>query len=247
MKILVALAVGCWLAFPATPQTPAVSRSQAPVGAGAPQQPGILEPQPARSRFASYQYGIAVQVPTGLYYCSIPEDWVGADHGRTLYLTLPKQCDRTAGFVLGPVAEELPRIELYYGYNVAEAQYSDGLRPARTATELARQGCSRPRRFPDVRLLGRPAVGCEGQHGTAVEVSASATYDLEHRAGSSSPDAMVSISLTTTRARLASDRLTFNSFVRSVYQCATQWRSGDKTFWIGAAPGRPECPPNAFW
>ena len=91
----------------------------------------------ARAQFASYNYGIAVRLPAGLYYCRIPDDWSGADHGRVLYLTPPKACDSTAGYVLGPVAEELPRIELFYAYNVVAAQYLDGERPARTAVHSA--------------------------------------------------------------------------------------------------------------
>jgi hypothetical protein len=86
------------------------------------------------------------------------------------------------------------------------------------------------------------------QTGEWVEVSVSSPYNLEQRANAGAPDAMVSVRLTTTRGRLKSDRAAFGLFTAHVYLCAAQWRvSSGKTFWVGAWPGRPECPSDASW
>jgi hypothetical protein len=247
MRIRAAIGIAYMTGLLVLPPTTSASLSNRTVGSNGAQDSKELRPLRARSRFATYQYGIAVRVPAGLYYCPIPEDWVGADHGRSLYLIPPTRCDSTAGYVLGPVSEPLPRIDLYYSYNVAEAEYPDGERPARTAAELMRQDCARPRRLRDVTLLGQPALACEKRHDAEIDVVVSTPYDLEPRAEGDSPDAQLSVTLVTTPARIASDRATFNAFVRNVYQCAAQWDSGKKSFWVGAAPARPACPRNAFW
>jgi hypothetical protein len=247
MKIRAAIGIAYMTGLLVLPPTTAANLADRAVGSNGAQDSKQIRPLRARWRFASYQYGIAVRVPPGLYYCPIPEDWVGADHGRSLYLTPPTRCDSTAGYVLGPVGEQLPRIDLYYAYNVGEGDYPDGSRPPRTAAELAQRDCARPHRLRDVTLLGQPALACEERHDAAIDIVVSTTYDLEPRAERDSPDAQLSITLVTTPARLASDRATFNSFVRNVYQCKAQWGSGDKSFWIGAAPGRPACPRNGFW
>jgi len=191
-----------------------------------------------RPEFATPNYGLAVRVPRGLYYCRIPEAFDGPDHGRSFYLSPPTTCDDYA-----QVGEKVPRLELYYGYNVAEARFPDGWREARTAEELAREACRRPHRLPAATLLGQPAIGCETQKGKWIELTAMTPYDLDKKA-----DAEMSVRLTTTIDRFAVDRAVFNAFVSGVYQCAARWEdeTGEKVFWVGAAPGRPECP-DGFW
>ncbi|HKI01038.1 MAG TPA: hypothetical protein VKK31_03575 [Thermoanaerobaculia bacterium] len=209
-------------------------------------------PRAAPARFASYDYGLKARVPPGLSYCTIPTDWVGSDHGRAFYLRPPAACDTTAGYVLSAVAEQVPRIELYYGYNVAELDYGgeDGERVARTDSELAQQRCARPRRLAGGTLLGRPAVGCRTERGDWVEVEAFATYYLDRPAARvQDPDAKATVRLWTTRARLAQDWPVFVGFAAGVSQCVARWwdDSTGAAITVGAAPGRPDCPANAFW
>jgi hypothetical protein len=202
-------------------------------------QSSVVAPRPTPSRFTTFQYGITVSMPPGLYYCPIPGDWSGADHGRSFYLMPPTQCDVTAAYVLGPADDETPRLDLYYAYNVAGA---------RTPAELARLDCARPRPIAGVTLLGRPAIGCEVTRGDWVDVSASTPYDLEPRTKGYGPDARLTVQLTTRRTRLASDRSVFAAFAAGVHQCAAEWRDQDgKTMWVGVAPGRPECPASVTW
>ena len=203
--------------------------------------------------FASDEYGIAVRVPDGLYYCAIPSDWGGADHGRAFYLRAPAACDTKAGYVLSPVEEAVPALSVYYAYNVVEHDYGDGngAREAATDEEVVRQNCRRPERLEGVTLLDRPAVGCRTEDGGQVTVWAGALYEAEHAVGRDPLQAKLIVTLTTTRARLAADWPAFAAFAKGVAQCtpnweAAEWGSARKTRGVKGGPSWPACP-NAFW
>ncbi len=203
----------------------------------------------APAALATAEYGLTARVPRGSYYCAISSDWVGPDHGRVLYLRPPAACD-SAGYGVAASPEPLPLLSLSYAYNVAEGDFGDrsGERPGRTDAEIAGAYCVRPQALAGVTLLGRPAVGCRQLSSDTVEVTAIAGYFLNRSPADPGdvPDAQVTVTLRTTRARIATEWPIFVAFTGSVAQCAAEWRSdqpGDTTtFWVGAAPGRPECP-----
>lgn len=213
----------------------------------------VRVPRRTRPVFASDQYGIAVHVPAGLWYCAIPTDWTGSDHGRAFYLRPPAACDTEAGYVLAPVAEAVPTLDLYYGYNVVEHDYGDGRgeREAEGDAEVALQDCPRPEPLAGVMLLGRPAVGCRVVDGDRVTVSAAALYEAERSVGHAPLRAQLVVSLTTDRVRLAADWPAFAAFAAGVAQCTPNWEVAewDSARAAGAVRGGPRWPacPNAFW
>jgi hypothetical protein len=213
----------------------------------------IRVPRRTRPVFASDQYGLMVQVPDGLYYCAIPPDWVGSDHGRAFYIEPPAACDTTAGYVLSSVAEAIPTLELYYGYNVVEHDFDDGRgeREAEEDAEVARQHCEQPERLAGVTLLGRPAVGCRTEERGRVTVSAVALYEAEHAVGREPLNAQLVVSLTTDTARLVKDWAAFVAFAAGVAQCtpnweAAEWGAARATGDVRGGPRWPACPDD-FW
>lgn len=176
-------------------------------------------PKPAPAAYATPNYALTFQVPPGLTYCPMPADWVGSDHGTTLFLTPPKAC---GGVGLpsggrGFTPARTPRIEIYYGWRSED----DPARP-----------CRRPR--GTVRFFGGRATLCRVRRDGLAGVELHARYRL------SSSDAEAVFTLLTMRRRLARDLERFEALAQSARACVPE--GAEKGFGSGAP-----CPPGVRW
>jgi hypothetical protein len=55
-------------------------------------------PLPVPALYVTKNYGLMVRVPPRRTYCPLPADWVGSDHGTTVFLVPPADCAATAGY-----------------------------------------------------------------------------------------------------------------------------------------------------
>ena len=175
-------------------------------------------PKPAPAAYATPNYGLTFQVPPGLTYCPLPDNWVGSDHGTTLFLTPPKQC-RSAGYAASERAFEpvrTPRIEIYYGW-----WSEDG--PA--------HACRRPRGA--VRVFDHLQPLCRVRRDGLVGVELHATYPL-------SGEAEAMFTLLTTREALSHELAAFERLAESARTCTP--------IGAGKGFGRgPPCPKGVRW
>ncbi len=183
-------------------------------------------PRPAPRLFITGNHGVRFTVPGGLYYCPIPDGWVGSDHGTVLFFTPPRACDDRA---------DTPSISVYYGYNVPEYDHGDGQpRPPRTDEEARRDSCTGGEIAPPFRLLGHTVMGCESQAGTRIAISVTALYVLDTDAEDPpDPDHILTVSLSTRIDRQARDLRTFRSLLAGITICTPDWAH--------ARPGRRAC------
>jgi hypothetical protein len=189
------------------------------------------EPRPAPRLYVTGNHGVRVQVPDGLYYCPLPEGWVGSDHGTTLFLVAPGDCE----------AGGTPAISIFYAFNVVERDHGDGdERPPRTDAELRRDECpAGGGMVTGLRLLGHSVPGCSVRDGSRVTISANAVYSLER--GWRGPDRTLAVTLSTSTKRLSADLVTFRRLLAGISIC-TPNRTRSKT-------GRPGCHewPGSWW
>ena len=185
----------------------------------------------APRRYVTPNYGVRLALPAGLFYCPLPDGWVGTDHGPNLYLVRP-DCADPAG----------PHIGVDYEHNVAEHDFGDGdERPARTDAELRRFECT-GRAGPAVTLLGRRVVACVEAHANAVSVTAWAVYDLEPPEHPRDRGAQtLAVALSTTPRRLAADMIAFRRVAAGASACTPRWAK--------RTSGRPACRefPGSWW
>lgn len=182
--------------------------------------PALAGP-PARApgRYATYNYGLTFRVPAGTSYCPLPRDWVGSDHGTTIFLERPRNCAGGAGYPSisrGP--EEGARIWIYYAYWMGEDE-----RPPPPCRRVGR-----------LQFLGRDRPVCETGIAGFVrrEVRARYTADIAAEA---------SFTLVTRPSRLDRDMPAFAMLVRSARTCSAVWRTpGRRPFILGVGA---RCPP----
>src|SRR5687767_6170802 len=79
------------------------------------------EPQPAPRQYMTGMYGLTFAVPDGATYCPLPEDWIGSDHGTTIFLERPGACGGS-GYPSSSrdFASDPARISLFYAYWMGE-------------------------------------------------------------------------------------------------------------------------------
>lgn len=73
--------------------------------------------------YVTENYGFTFRAPEGSWHCPLTSDWVGSDHGTIIFLERPKSCGG-AGYPSSSRSFEpvsTPRILIYYGYDVLEA------------------------------------------------------------------------------------------------------------------------------
>ncbi len=187
--------------------------------------------QRAPQRYVTPNFGVRLALPGGLFYCPLPNGWVGTDHGPTLYLARP-DCTDPAG----------PHIAVDYEHNVAEHDFGDREeRPARTYAELRRFECA-GRAGRAVPLLGRRVAPCVEARPNAVSVTAWAVYDLEPPERWRDRGAQtLAVILATTPRRLAADMIMFRRVAAGASVCMPHWAK--------RTPGRPACRefPGSWW
>jgi hypothetical protein len=176
--------------------------------------------------FVTEQYGLTFRIPQGSYYCALPDDWVGADHGTVIFLKPPKQC-RGAGYPSSGRGfdGDPPRIEVFYAYDIGD-QENDQVRP-------------RCKSVGQAVFLGRTRQLCETSHRHKIAIAVFAKYR------SDSP-AQTTLTLETSPGRLQDDLRKFRGLLQSAKTCTATWRDdkGGKPFTTGS--GAP-CPDDARW
>lgn len=186
----------------------------------------VSSPRPTPSAFVSEQYGLTFRTPPSSTYCALPKDWVGSDHGTVIFLAPPKRC-YGAGFPSSGRGFDgnAPRIEVFYGYDLAEDEEDQKPPPCK---EVGR-----------VVFLGKPRPLCRTSSRQGIEVAVSAKYLADQ-------PAETILTLVTSRARLEADLHKFEALLQSARTCTATWHDdkGGKPFTTGS--GLP-CPAEAQW
>ena len=159
-------------------------------------------------QWASIEENVAAALPAGLSYCPLPEDRMGVDRAQTFYLVPPSDCDWRSEW-------PIPWINI-----VAESSIKPLVRlelDAVSAFDLAREDCAHAEVFPDIVILDRNAVGCRTDHGDTSRVRLFAVADARPSGTRYSPT--VTLTLKTTRARLAGDWAVLRSIAAGIYIC----------------------------
>lgn len=177
-------------------------------------------PEQANGAFVSRSYALTFVAPPGLTYCPLPPDWVGSDHGTTLFLTPPRTCG-SVGYPSMARDFEPPgtsRIEVYYGRTMDEG-LGDRQMPCRRVGQMRFLSSNRP-------------LCATTWRGMAVrEVSGRYVADDETEAV---------FTLVTYPARLPHDLAVFRALAATVHPCALPWRDAQGRPRIEGS-GRP-CP-----
>ena len=175
-------------------------------------------PRPANGRFTSFNYVLTFVAPPGLYYCRLPSDWVGSDHGTILFFEPPRACTG-AGYPSSSRGFEpdVPRIELYYGYHMVDG-------PIDPCTH---------RKAGTVRFMGGNRTVCAWRGGGFEIRSIGSLYN----ANGEKTDGEVFLTLITTPARLNRDYATFVQIAGDLRSCrATDRDAKGKIFSWGEGP-----------
>jgi hypothetical protein len=159
----------------------------------------VVAPKPAPPVYATHNYALMFETPPGLTYCPLPKNWVGSDHGTTLFLVPPRRCGG-AGLPSSSrwFEPNVRRIEVYYGYRNDDA-------PAQRSCRMAGR----------LQFVGQMRPLCKGREGRMVTLEAWATYEA------SSP-ADVSLRLVTTSNRVGRDSVDLSKLAKSLRPCRVQ-------------------------
>jgi len=189
-------------------------------------EPPPTPPKQAVGDFTSTNYAITFKPPEHAYYCPLPDGWEGSDHGTVMFLALPKACygagypSSGRGFEPGDV----PRIEVYYGYDLDDSEDNHQSPPCHAA------GTSR--------LFGRAAPLCrETKDGLAI-ITAEGRYVADQ-------PAMLSVTLVVSPADVSRFLPTFKMVLASMHPCRDRWEASDehgkivKSGYIGHGPACP--------
>jgi hypothetical protein len=174
-------------------------------------------PKPAPPVFATGIYALTFRTPPGSTYCPLPEDWVGSDHGTTVFLLPPRRC-RGAGYPSSArgFTPNVPRIDVFYAY----------------AGDNDTTSCRHP--IGTIRFVGQPHGLCRTTRGGRVQITVGAFYQSDLRAE-------VDVTLDTTKQRLDTDMRVFRSLARSLRPCTAKlWdEHGMQTGTIGTGEACP--------
>lgn len=188
----------------------------------------IQASRPAPGVYATQNYGLTFHVPPHSFYCPLPAEWVGSDHGTLIFLEPPGSC---AGYGFPSSARgferDVARIEIFYGYDLSEF---DGEENA-----LAPQPCDA---VAHVRFLGRDTPICKTLADGKITLRAKAKYEADARAEAT-------FTLVTTAGRFARDSTVFQALLASARPCSSEWKDNKgRTGRIGTGD---RCPPGATW
>lgn len=165
-------------------------------------------PKFAVGDFTSSNYAVTFRAPEHAYYCPLPENWEGSDHGTVVFFTKPKACygagypSSDRGFEPGDV----PRIEIYYGYDLDQSEGDQ--RPPRchsAGTAL---------------LFGKSAPLCEETNDGLAIITARGHYTADQ-------PAMLSVTLVVSPADVPRFFPTFKTVLSSARPCRAKWEASD--------------------
>ncbi len=190
------------------------------VDATPPDRTGTPRPTTSGSRevglqWAATEENVAVALPPGLSYCPLPTDRHGVDRAQTFFLIPPSLCDWQA--LVRSDAWPIPWINIYAVSNILALEELGGSGEAASALDLARAACAHAQEFSDIVILGRNAVGCRTDHGDTSNVRLFAIADTRPHGAHYPPT--VTLTLQTTRSRLASDWAVLRTIASGVYIC----------------------------
>jgi hypothetical protein len=189
-------------------------------------EPPPTAPKQAIGDFTSMNYAITFKAPEHAYFCPLPDGWVGSDHGTVLFLAAPRACYGAGYPSLGRGFEpsDVPRIELYYGYDLADSEDRHQPPPCRAAGTA--------------RVLGKAAPLCqETKDGLAI-ITAQGRYVADQ-------PAMLSVTLVVSPADVSRFLPTFKMVLASIHPCRARWEASDehgkivKSGYIGHGPACP--------
>ncbi len=147
--------------------------------------------------YATGNYALTFRTPPNLTYCPLSDDWVGSDHGTTLFLVPPLRCGGTGypSSARSFTPLNTPRIEVYYGYLIEDAPPD---RPCRMTSRLW--------------FMGKASPLCKGRVGRMITLETWGSYEADE-------PAEVSLRLVTTQGRLASDTKILIRLATSLHAC----------------------------
>jgi hypothetical protein len=175
-----------------------------------------VRPLPTPPKYASANYAVAFDVPRNTTYCPLPADWVGSDHGTTIFLTPPKLCGG-AGYpssARGFEPARTPRIEVFYAYEVEDSAPD----PCRVAGHA--------------RLLGRREALCLSEQDGLETFTAGGTYKADETV-------QIYLSLVAPAKDRQRYMKPFLALVASVHACRSTWtgsRAPKKSWSTGHGP-----------
>lgn len=180
-------------------------------------------PRPAPRIYVTPNYALTFRAPARSTYCPLAPDWVGSDHGTTIFLSPPAACGTSNGYASSGrvyTPETTPRIDVYYGYWTEEAP------PERCDSPAGR-----------VRFLGRSRFVCQTRSGGLIADKVYGRYEAD------SP-AEAYLTLVTTKDRYKQDFAAFVAMAGSLRPCRVRQRMDGKTvsFGVGA-----RCPARETW
>jgi hypothetical protein len=183
-------------------------------------------PLPVPRAFVSEQYGLTFNTPSGGFYCALPADWTGSDHGTVIFLAAPKKCF-DAGYPSSARGFDgnAPRVEVFYAYY--DGDDDETLKPPPCNT------------VGRVKFLGIISRLCQKSSLHDDQVSVSAKYSADG-------PAQTTLTLITPHTRLANDLRRFKKLLESARTCSATWQNGKdgKSFTTGSGP---PCPAGARW
>ena len=166
------------------------------------QTPKPSDPQQVPGEYVTGNYGLIFQPPQKSFFCPLPKDWVGSDHGTFLFLKRPTAC-YGAGYPSSSRGFEPPttaRIEVYYGY----APEPDEEKP---------QAC---KVAGTAMLFGKKVSLCKREWQGMTAISASGRYTAD-------APAEFSATLVALPADQKAYMPMFLSFLASVHACDAGW------------------------
>lgn len=158
-------------------------------------------PQSTPRQYVTHNYGLTFLSPAGSSYCPLPQNWVGSDHGTTVFLEPPTDCGG-AGYPSSArrfLPASAPRIEVYYGYWPGEDEPK--------ALHCKIDGW--------VNLLASRRAICHGVRDGMLTEEITAKYGAH-------AESQVIITLVTTVARRERDLAVLESLAASMRSCATE-------------------------
>jgi len=185
-------------------------------------------PRPTPRAFVSIDKNLTFPTPAGTTYCPLPRDWIGSDHGTTIFLApRPEIRCGGAGYPSSSrgVSASAPRISIYYGYDVLD---DDEKPPPAPCREIGR-----------VTLLGGSRAMCADQNASAVQIRVEAPYQAEGASADLKAEAI--ITLVTAPDRLNGDLVVFRSMIEAVGICNRTNVRGSPSY----ANTRPACAKDA--
>ncbi len=189
-------------------------------------EPPPTAPRRAVGDFTSSNYAITFKAPDYTYYCPLPDGWEGSDHGTILFLASPSACygagypSSSRGFEPGDV----PRIEVYYGYDLDTSEDVPQPPPCRAAGVAL--------------LLDRAAPLCRKTEDRLTIITAKGRYMADQ-------PAELSVTLVARSAEVSRFLPTLKAVLGSMRPCRARWEASDehgkivKSGHIGRGPACP--------